>query len=135
MHAKLPKFGAFKCLIVFNLAAIIGFIVGTASFTTSMFLSNNSTFAWLLGNCIGGLSHFSANYFMQRQTKEKIVKNFVVFNATGIAGFLVASAVFASSIIFIRDSNASWILGSIAGTSAHYLLNIKAMQAIQKLKI
>lgn len=130
MPSKLHRFAAFKCFIIFNLAAIVGFILGTAGFVAFMSLFNNATLAWLFGNVIGGVSHFSANYVMQRQTKEKIVENFVVFNATGIAGFLVETAVFAASIVFIREPNTSWILGSIAGTAAHYLLNTKAMQVV-----
>ena len=123
---KMGKFGILKNFTLFNIAAVIGFLLGTASFTVSMLLFPNPTFAWLFANGVGGLSHFAANYFMQRQTKEKIVKNFIVFNATGIIGFLVASATFAVVIIYIQNSTAAWLLGSIVGTLAHFILNHKA---------
>jgi hypothetical protein len=126
----LPKVGKFdlsKNFIIFNLAGVIGFLLGTVSFTVSMFVFPNPTFAWLFANCIGGVAHFSANYLMQRQTKEKLVKNFVVFNATGIAGFLVATATFAVAILYIQNSTAAWLCGSLFGTFAHFMLNNKAM--------
>jgi putative flippase GtrA len=69
---------------------------------------------------------------MQRQTSEKIVKNFVVFNATGIIGFLVASVMFAVAIIYIKDSTAAWLCGSVVGTLAHFVLNNKAMKFPKK---
>jgi hypothetical protein len=125
---KPSKFAVFKSFVLFNLAAVVGFLLGTAAFAGSMFVFPNPTFSWLFGNAIGGLSHFGANFVMQRQTKEGIAKNFVVFNATGIIGFLVASAMFAVAIIFIKDSNAAWLCGSLVGTLSHFVLNHKAMK-------
>jgi hypothetical protein len=109
--------------------------MGFASFAISMFFWPNDTFGWLLSNVVGGLSHFTANYFMQRQTTEKIAKNFLVFNVTGIIGFLFASAMFAGAIIFIQDSNVSWLLGSMVGTTTHYVLNDRAMKLNFEMKI
>jgi putative flippase GtrA len=123
---KIGTFGILKNFILFNIAAVVGFILGTFAFTGSMFIFPNPTFAWLFANAIGGLSHFAANYLMQRQTKEKIVKNFIVFNATGIIGFIVATATFAVVIIYIQDSTSAWLLGSLVGTLAHFILNHKA---------
>jgi hypothetical protein len=97
--------------------------LGTISFTASIVATANPTFAWLFANVVGGLSHFVANYYMQRQTKERIVTNFIVFNATGIAGFLVASAAFAAAILIIQNSFIAWFLGSLAGTFTHFVLN------------
>ncbi len=124
---KAGKFAALRRLIIFNFAAVVGFALGTASFTVSVFLYPNATFAWLFGNLIGGLSHFSANYIMQGQSKKEIAKCFVVFNATGIASFLLASAMFAAAVVFIKDSTISWLLGSIVGTLTHFVMNDKAM--------
>ncbi len=125
---KFRRLAALKCFVIFNLAAVVGFILGTVSFTASMFVFPNPTFAWLFGNCIGGLSHFGANYKMQRQKKEKIVKNFIVFNATGMIGFLVATGMFAAAIIFLQNSTAAWLMGSFVGTLTHFLLNDRAMK-------
>jgi putative flippase GtrA len=124
---KSSRFKTLKCFIMFNLAAVIGFLLGTASFTSSMFMLPNPTFAWLFANAVGGLSHFGANYVLQRQTKEKIVKNFIVFNATGIIGFLVATVMFAVAIIYVQNPTASWLIGTLMGTLAHFALNQKAM--------
>jgi hypothetical protein len=135
---KSGKVAAFKRFMIFNLAAVIGFTLGTVSFTASMFIYSNATFAWLFANVIGGLSHFSANYIMQRQKKEKIVKNFVVFNVTGIAGFLISSAVFAATLLLTQNSTVAWISaqsstlawlsGSLFGTVSHFILNNRAMK-------
>ena len=125
---KSNRLAAFKCFVIFNLAAVIGFILGTISFTASMYFFPNPTFAWLLGNAVGGLSHFGANYVMQRQTKDKIAKNFIVFNVTGIIGFLVASGMFAVAILYIQNSTAAWLLGSLVGTLSHFILNDRAMK-------
>ncbi|MCW4009132.1 MAG: hypothetical protein NWF05_00735 [Candidatus Bathyarchaeota archaeon] len=125
---KTSRLAVFKSFVLFNLAAFVGFALGTVSFTASMFVYPNPTFAWLFANAVGGLSHFGANYVMQRQTKDKIVKNFVVFNATGIVGFLVSSAMFAAAILLIKDSTASWLLGCLVGTLSHYVLNDRAMK-------
>ena len=125
---KSGKLARFKCFILFNFAAVIGFLLGTAAFSASMVLFPNPTFAWLFGNAVGGLSHFGANYLMQRQTTDKIAKNFIVFNATGILGFLVASAMFAVVILYIQNSTSAWLLGSLVGTLAHFVLNDKAMK-------
>ena len=65
---------------------------------------------------------------MQRQTTDKIAKNFIVFNATGIIGFLVSSVMFAAAIIFIQDSTVAWLAGSLVGTLSHFLLNERAMK-------
>jgi hypothetical protein len=130
-RTQLPKEGklaVFKCFLIFNLAAVVGFLMGTASFSASMFVFPNPTFAWLFGNAVGGLSHFGANYVMQKQTKDKIAKNFIVFNATGIIGFLISSAMFAAAIIFIQNSTAAWLMGSFVGTLTHFLLNDRAMK-------
>ncbi len=126
--SKPGRLAGFKRLMLFNLAAVIGFLLGTASFTVSMFFFPNPTFAWLFANAVGGLSHFGANYMMQRQTTEKIAKNFIVFNATGILGFLIASAMFAVAILYIQNSTAAWLLGSLVGTLSHFILNDKAMK-------
>lgn len=125
---KSGKLAGFKCFILFNLAAVIGFLLGTASFTASMFTFPNPTFAWLFANAVGGLSHFGANYVLQRQTKDKIAKNFVVFNATGILSFLISSAMFAVAILYIQNSTAAWLCGSLVGTLAHFVLNDRAMK-------
>ena len=125
---KSGKLAGFKCFILFNLAAVIGFLLGTASFTASMFTFPNPTFAWLFANAVGGLSHFGANYVLQRQTKDKIAKNFVVFNATGILSFLISSAMFAVAILYIQNSTAAWLCGSLVGTLAHFMLNDRAMK-------
>lgn len=130
-RAELPKPGKFavlRNLAIFNFAAVIGFILGTASFTMSMFVFPNPTFAWLFANALGGISHFGANWAMQGQAKEGIAKNFVVFNATGILGFLVASSMFAVAVFWIQDSTIAWLLGSSVGTLSHFLLNDKAMK-------
>jgi hypothetical protein len=125
---KPSRLANLKCFILFNLAAVVGFLLGFASFAVSMFFWPNDTFAWLLSNVVGGLSHFVANYFMQRQTTEKIAKNFLVFNFTGIIGFLCASGMFALALFLVKDSNASWLAGSAVGTTTHYLLNNRAMK-------
>jgi hypothetical protein len=125
---KSGKLAGFKCFILFNLAAVIGFLLGTASFTASMFTFPNPTFAWLFANAVGGLSHFGANYVLQRQTKDKIAKNFVVFNATGILSFLISSAMFAVAILYIQNSTAAWLFGSLVGTLTHFVLNDRAMK-------
>ncbi len=125
---KTSKISVMRNLVIFNLAALVGFLLGTASFTASMLFFPNPTFAWLLANVLGGISHFGANFVMQRQTKDKIAKNFIVFNATGIIGFLAASAMFAVAILCIQDSTAAWLCGSIVGTLSHFVLNDKAMK-------
>ena len=125
---KTGKFAVLRNLAIFNFTAIIGFVLGTASFTASMFFFPNPTFAWLFANCAGGLSHFGTNYVMQGQTKETIAKDFVVFNATGILGFLVSSAMFAVAILCTQNSTAAWLLGSLVGTLSHFALNYKAMK-------
>ena len=125
---KVGKFAALRRLVIFNSAAVVGFLLGTASFTASMFLFPNSTFAWLFGNVVGGLSHFGANWAMQGQSKKEIGKCFIVFNATGIASFLLASAMFAFAIIFIQNSTTSWLLGSVVGTLSHFAMNEKAIK-------
>jgi putative flippase GtrA len=102
--------------------------LGTAAFSASMVLFPNPTFAWLFGNAVGGLSHFGANYLMQRQTTDKLAKNFIVFNATGVIGFIVASAMFAVTILFIQDSTIAWLSGSLVGTLSHFILNERAMK-------
>ena len=130
-HSEFPKTGKFavlRNLAIFNFTAVIGFVLGTVSFTGSMFFFPNPTFGWLLANCVGGLSHFGANYVMQGKSKVKIGKCFVVFNCTGILGFLASSATFAVAILCIQDSTASWLLGSLVGTLLHFVLNYKAMK-------
>ncbi len=124
---KTGKFAALRRLLIFNSAAFVGFILGTASFTASMFLYPNPTFAWLFGNCVGGLSHFGANWVMQGQSKKELGKCFVVFNATGILSFLFASGMFAVSEVFIQNSTSSWLLGSVVGTLTHFVMNDKAV--------
>jgi len=109
--------------------------LGFTSFAVSMFFWQNDTFGWLLSNVVGGLSHFTANYFMQRQSTEKIAKNFLVFNITGIMGFLFATGMFALAIFLIKESNVSWLLGSMVGTTTHYLLNNQAMKLNFDIKI
>ncbi len=133
--SKPSRLASFKCFIIFNLAAVVGFTMGFGSFAISMFFWPNDTFGWLLSNVVGGLSHFTANYFMQRQTTEKIAKNFLVFNITGIIGFLFASAMFGAAIILIQDPNISWVLGSMVGTTTHYVLNNQAMKLNFEMKI
>lgn len=128
-NRKLPKIGRLNILrnfAIFNLGGTIGLILGTISFTASTLLYPNPTFAWLLANGIGGISHFIANYIMQRQKKEKIVKDFIVFNASGVIGFLVATVTFAVAIIFIQHSTAAWLVGNAPGTIVHFILNDKA---------
>jgi hypothetical protein len=125
------KFAALRRLVIFNFAAIIGFLLGTVSFTSSMFLYANPTMAWLFANCIGGLSHFGSNWALQGPSKDGIAKNFVVFNATGILSFVFASVSFAAAVILAQDSNVSWLLGSFVGTMSHFVMNEKA----QKLKL
>ena len=127
----MPKSGrlsGLRCFILFNLAAVVGFILGTIAFAASLFFYPNDTFAWLFANVVGGLSHFGANYVMQRQTKDKIAKNFLVFNITGILGFLAASAIFELAIILIQNPNAAWLCGSLVGTASHFVLNDRAMK-------
>jgi hypothetical protein len=124
---KAGKFAALRRLIIFNFAAVVGFILGTASFAASMIMLPNPTFAWLFGNCIGGLSHFGANWVMQGQSKKEMAKCFIVFNATGILSFLFASAMFAVAVIFVQDSTVSWLSGSIVGTLSHFVMNDRAM--------
>jgi hypothetical protein len=124
---KVNKVAVFKNFMIFNFAAVIGFVLGTAAFTGSMVVFPNATFAWLFGNVIGGISHFGANYVMQRQTKDKIVKNFVVFNATGIIGFLLSSGMFALALVCLQNSTAAWLCGSLVGTFSHFALNYGAM--------
>jgi hypothetical protein len=126
--AKTGKFAAFRRLFIFNFAAVVGFLLGTASFTSSMFFYANPTFAWLFANCVGGLSHFGANWAMQGQSKKELAKCFVVFNATGILSFLFASGMFAVSEIFIQNSTSSWLLGSVVGTLTHFVMNDKAIK-------
>jgi hypothetical protein len=126
--AKTGKFAAFRRLFIFNFAAVVGFLLGTASFTGSMFLNPNPTFAWLFGNCVGGLSHFGANWAMQGQSKKEFGKCFIVFNATGILSFLFASGMFAVSEVFIQNSTSSWLLGSVVGTLSHFVMNDKAIK-------
>jgi len=129
------RFASFKCFIIFNLAAVIGFLAGFGTFAFSMYFYPNYTFGWLFSNVAGGLSHFTANFLMQKQTSEKIAKNFIVFNATGIIGFLAASAMFAVAIVLIKEPNVSWLLGSIVGTTTHYLLNNEGMKLNFDVKI
>ncbi len=126
--SRTGRFAAFRRLILFNLAAVVGFLLGTIAFTISMFLYPNPTISWLAGNCVGGLSHFTANYILQGQSRNEIAKCFVVFNATGIISFLFASAMFAVAIIFIRESTTSWLLGSIVGTLSHFVMNDQGMR-------
>ncbi len=128
------KFAAFRRLILFNIAAVIGFILGTIAFTVSIFFYPDPTVAWLTGNVVGGLSHFAANYELQGQTKNEFAKCFVVFNATGIVSFLLASAMFATSVIFVGDSTASWFMGSVVGTLSHFVMNDKAIKIEFKLR-
>lgn len=130
---KQGKFDIFRNFAIFNLAGFIGFILGTAAFTASMLVFPNPTFAWLFANGVGGISHFSANYIMQRQKKEKIVKNFIVFNATGIIGFIVSTVAFAATIIYIQHPTAAWLIGSTPGALAHFILNDKAINLNLKL--
>ena len=130
-RAKIPKtgkFAMFKSMVLFNFAALIAFLLGTAAFELSMFAFPNPTFAWLFANALGGVSHFGANFVLQKQTTKGIAKNFIVFNATGIIGFLIASAMFAVAIIFIQNSTAAWFVGSLFGTMTHFILNDKAMK-------
>ena len=122
------KLAALECFIIFNIAAVIGFVMGTAAFVSSNLIVASATFAWLFGNVVGGLSHFSANYVLQRKKKDRFVKNFVVFNATGIVGFLVASLMFAVAIFGFKDANVAWLCGSVVGTLSHFILNDKAMK-------
>ncbi|MFB3888547.1 MAG: hypothetical protein ACE14S_03585 [Candidatus Bathyarchaeia archaeon] len=126
--SKTGKFAAVRRLFIFNFAAVLGFLLGTASFTASMFLHPNPTVAWLIGNLVGGLSHFSANWLMQGESKKEFGKCFVVFNATGIISFLLASLVFAAAEIFIQHSTAAWLLGSVVGTLSHFVMNDKAIR-------
>ena len=124
---KAGKFAALRRLVIFNCAAIIGFVLGTISFTSITLITGNPTFAWLFANCVGGLSHFGSNWMMQGQTRNELPRNFVVFNATGILSFLFASGMFEVSVLFIQNSTASWLLGSLVGTLSHFVLNEKAM--------
>jgi putative flippase GtrA len=135
---KLGKVAVFKNFAIFNFAAVIGFILGTAGFAVSLLVYPNPTFAWLFANGIGGVAHFAANYVMQRQTKEKkekIVKNFIVFNATGLIGFFVSTIAFAATIIYIQDPTAAWFIGSFIGTLAHFILNDKATNLNLNIKL
>ncbi len=132
---KAGKFAAVRRMVIFNFAAVVGFLLGTAGFTASMFMFPNPTFAWLFGNCIGGLSHFSANYIMQGQSKKEITKCFIVFNATGIIGFLAASGIFALARFLAVEPNASWLFGSMVGTTTHYVLNNEGMKLNFDVKI
>ena len=125
---KAGKFAAVRRLVIFNFAAIIGFILGTVTFTSVMFINGNPTFAWLFGNCTGGLSHFGSNWAMQGQTKNDLKRNFVVFNATGVLSFLFASGMFEISVLFVQNSTLSWLLGSLVGTLSHFVLNEIAMK-------
>jgi hypothetical protein len=130
-RSELPKAGKFavlRNLLIFNITAVIGFILGTVSFTASMLAFANPTFAWLFANCVGGLSHFGTNWVMQGEPKDTIAKNFVVFNCTGIIGFLVSSAMFAVAILVIQNSTAAWLIGSLVGTLSHFCLNYQAMK-------
>ncbi len=126
--SKTGRFAAIRRLIIFNCAAIVGFVLGTVAFTVSMFLYPNPTIAWLSGNLVGGLSHFTANFVMQGQSKNEVAKCFIVFNATGIVSFLIASVMFAVAIIFVQDSTASWLSGSIVGTLSHFVMNDRGMR-------
>jgi putative flippase GtrA len=125
--AKTGKFAALRRLILFNFAAVVGFILGTISFTTTISLYPNPTFAWLFGNVVGGLSHFGANWALQGQSKKEFGKCFVVFNATGVISFLLASVMFAVAEIFAMESTVSWLLGSVVGTLSHFVMNDKAI--------
>jgi hypothetical protein len=125
---KASRFAALRRLVLFNCAAVVGFILGTASFTASMFLYPNPTFAWLAGNVVGGLSHFAANWIMQGQSKKEIAKCFIVFNVTGILSFLFATAMFAVAEIYVHDSTASWLSGSVVGTLTHFAMNDRAVK-------
>jgi hypothetical protein len=126
--AKTGKFAALRRLVIFNFAAGVGFLLGTVSFTGSMLFYANPTFGWLFGNCVGGLSHFGANWAMQGQSKKELGKCFIVFNATGILSFLFASGMFAFSEIYIQNSTSSWLLGSVVGTLTHFIMNDKAIK-------
>lgn len=123
---KAGKITLLKNFTLFNLAGFLGFILGTAAFTITMIIYPNPTVAWLFANGIGGIAHFSANYIMQRQAKNKIVKNFIVFNVTGTVGFIVATITFAVAIIFIQNSTAAWLIGNTPGAFTHFILNDKA---------
>jgi hypothetical protein len=125
---KASKFSALRRLIIFNCAAVVGFVLGTVSFAASMFLYPNPTVAWLAGNCVGGLSHFAANYIMQGQSKNEIAKCFIVFNATGILSFLFATIMFAVAEIYVQEPTASWLLGSVVGTMSHFVMNDRAIR-------
>ncbi len=135
---KAGKFAALRRLIIFNFAAVVGFLLGTAGFTASMTAFSSATFSWLFGNCIGGLSHFGANWVMQGQSKKEMAKCFVVFNATGIISFLFASATFAVALVLIHasttswlvanESTISWLAGSVVGTLSHFVMNEKGMK-------
>ncbi len=135
---KAGKFAALRRLIIFNFAAVVGFLLGTAGFTASMIAFSSATFSWLFGNCIGGLSHFGANWVMQGQSKKEMAKCFVVFNATGIISFLFASATFAVALVLIHasttswlvanESTISWLAGSVVGTLSHFVMNEKGMK-------
>jgi hypothetical protein len=121
------KLAAFKCFLIFNAAAVIGFILGTLSFEGFMWVFPVATFAWLFANVVGGLSHFASNYTMQ-QKKDKFVKSFVVFNATGLIAFLVASGMFALALLGVGDATVAWLCGSLAGTFSHFVMNDRAMK-------
>lgn len=132
--SKTGRFATLRRLILFNFAAVVGFILGTVAFALSMFFYPDPTFSWLAGNLVGGLSHFGANYVLQGQSKSEFAKCFIVFNATGIVSFLLASGMFALAIVFIQESNVSWLLGSIVGTLSHFVMNDKAIQFNIKIK-
>ena len=124
---KAGKFAAFRNLMIFNFAAVVGFTCGTVAFESSIFLLPNPTFAWLFSNVIGGLSHFGANWTMQGQ-KNEIGKCFIIFNVTGIMSFVASSATFAVAILALQNSTVAWLLGSLVGTLSHFAMNYKAMK-------
>ena len=126
--SKAGKFAAIRRFFLFNAAAVVGFVLGTAAFAISNFLYPNPTLSWLVGNAVGGLSHFAANYILQGQSKNEIAKCFIVFNATGILAFFFASGMFAAAIILVKDSTISWLMGSAIGTTTHFVMNDRAIR-------
>ena len=126
---KVGKFAVFKSFIIFNLAALVGFILGTAAFGALMYVYLNPTVAWLFANGIGGISHFGSNYIMQRyiRTKKKIIKNLIIFYTAGIIALLVSTIVFEVVIILIQEPIIAWVTGSLIGTLVHFIFNRKAI--------
>jgi hypothetical protein len=124
---KTGKFAHIRRLFLFNFAAVVGFILGTVTFTAAMLLYPDPNFAWLFGNVVGGLSHFGANWALQGQSKQEFGKCFVVFNATGIVSFLLASVMFGVAEVLGMDATVSWLSGSVVGTLSHFVMNDKAI--------